>query len=129
MTKYEQLLDEYDSDCRVHEESMLSDGLYCDGYAWINKNLTENEKLCILAEELGHHFTSYGNILNLNEIENAKQEHKARVWAYDKLIKFEDIIASLNKGYTEIYDLAEYLGVSEQFLRDYFKHIGFLETF
>ena len=126
MTKYEQLLDEYESDCKVNEESMPIDGLYCDGYAWINKGLTDSEKLCILAEELGHHFTSYGNILNLNEIENAKQEHKARVWAYNKLIKLEDVIEGIKKGYTEIYDLAEYLGVSELFLKEYFEHIGVL---
>ena len=38
-------------------------GLYCDGTVAIRKDIeTQAEKSCILAEELGHHYTTTGNI-------------------------------------------------------------------
>ena len=44
----------------------------------IKSDLTENEKTCILAEELGHYYTSSGNILDQSNINNRKQEKVAR---------------------------------------------------
>lgn len=40
-------------------------GLYCDGTIAISTDMkTDAEKACALAEELGHHYTTYGNILD-----------------------------------------------------------------
>ena len=40
-------------------------GLYCDGTIAISTDMkTDAEKACVLAEELGHHYTTYGNILD-----------------------------------------------------------------
>jgi hypothetical protein len=50
-------------------------GLYVDNFIILNAE-TEKEKRCILCEELGHHYTSYGNILDQTKIENIKQEKK-----------------------------------------------------
>lgn len=62
---------------------MKNKGLYADNIIWINKYLpTSVEKACILAEELGHHYTTAGDILDQNDIENCKQELKA----YDSLL-------------------------------------------
>ena len=50
-------------------------GLYIDGNIAIHNSLSETEKACVLAEELGHHYTSSGNILNLNiEFLNVTEE-------------------------------------------------------
>lgn len=93
-------------------------GLYGDNVIWINKNIpTQNEKHCILAEEMGHHCTSYGNILDQKCVNNRKQEKRARNWAYERLVPLHGLVSAFNKGYTlNRYDLADYLGVTENFL-------------
>lgn len=122
MTKYEKLLAEYDDALDISEHEMKSKGLYSDDCIWINKNLSEREKVCILAEEIGHYHTSSGNILDQNDMRNAKQERAARVWAYKKLIPEKDIWRAFEEGYTELYEIAEFLDVDEQFLRESLKH-------
>ena len=68
-------------------------GLYMDGVIALNQKLeTTREKTCILAEELGHHETSFGNILDQTVTANRKQEYKARIWAYKKIISPEDLL-------------------------------------
>lgn len=53
----------------------------------INKNIkTSKERACVLAEELGHYYKTVGNILDQSNTENRKQEQKARLWAYNKMI-------------------------------------------
>ncbi|WEG13960.1 ImmA/IrrE family metallo-endopeptidase [Pullulanibacillus sp. KACC 23026] len=93
-------------------------GLYSDNVIWINKKIKSTiEKACILAEELGHHFTTSGDILNQNSIMNRKQELRARSWAYEKLIPLNKIIQAQKEGIKNRYELAEYLGVTEEFLQ------------
>ena len=49
------------------------DGLYCDGTIAIRKDIeTSVEKACVLAEELGHYYTSHGNIINMNDVKSRK---------------------------------------------------------
>jgi len=92
-------------------------GLYADGVIWINKNIpTKAEKTCILAEELGHYHTTEGDILDQSKIKNRKQELRARTWAYEKLIPLSSIVQAHKQGFQNRYDLAEYLGVTEEFL-------------
>lgn len=92
-------------------------GLYSDNVIWINKNIeTSTEKACVLAEELGHYYTSAGNILDQSQIPNIKQERQARIWAAKKLIPLERFIEAFNYGCTNRYEVAEYLDVTETFL-------------
>ena len=94
-------------------------GLYVDNIITLNSNIdTEAEKKCILAEELGHHFTSCGNIIDQSKLENKKQEKRARAWAYDKLVGVIGLINAYKDGCRNRYEIAEYLNVSEQFLED-----------
>lgn len=98
-------------------ESDRVKGLYCDGVIGINSNLdSSNEEACILAEELGHHYTTYGNILDQSDAGNRKQELLARTWAYDKMIGLSGIISCYEHGCCNRYEMAEYLGVTEEFL-------------
>ncbi len=102
-------------------------GLYSDNIIAINKKLdTASEKICVLAEELGHYHTTVGNILDQSKVENRKQELKARRWAVDKLIRVEQFIDALKAGVRNRHELAEFLEVTEEFIDmaiDHFKGI------
>lgn len=98
-------------------------GLYADNIIAINPILsTDAEKACVLAEELGHYYTSTGNILDQNDINNRKQELLARKWSYEKLIPLEKLVAASFDGCKNIFELSEYLGVTEEFLKSTLKH-------
>lgn len=75
-------------------------------------------KKCVLAEELGHYYTSSGNILNQSYTENRKQELKAREWAYDRQVGLIGIVESFRAGCQTLSEMSEYLEVTEEFLRD-----------
>jgi len=126
MTRYEELLEEY-SDLDVEEkEKMKHEGLYADGCIWISKDVSENRKACILAEEIGHHELTVGDITDQTDIANQKQELKARKWAYRKIIPLRDIFRAMAAGYGTPWEMAEYLDVDEMFLRECLKIYGFM---
>mgnify|MGYP000314780723 CR=1 FL=1 len=79
---------------------------------------TQVEKACVLAEELGHHYTTSGNILDQSKVENRKQEFRARMWAYNRQIGLIGIVNAWKHGCRSQYEAAEFLGVTEEFLRD-----------
>lgn len=107
-------------------------GLYIDGNIAIEKKMTTTEKACVLAEELGHHFTSTGNILDLSDVRNRKQELRARLWAYQKAFDLNDLISAYKHGCRNRYEIAEYLDITESFLDDaieaYKRKYGFCTT-
>lgn len=118
---YEKLLDE------AHSEGLIVKEKYIPGYggriyknriAIHNEIETSAEKSCILAEELGHHYTTVGNILDQFSVSNRKQELRARMWAYNKLIGLMGIIKSYEHGCQSYHEMAEYLDVTEEFLKD-----------
>lgn len=123
---YESLLDE------IHKEGIdiiqinfkgKSKGLYGDNTIAIDKKIdTSAEKKCILAEELGHHYTSYGNILDQSNINNIKQEKRARNWAYEKLVGIISLVNAFERGIRNKYELAEYLNITEDFLNEVINH-------
>ena len=91
MNSYEELLNEAAaSDITVIENADFksqSHGLIYGDIIGLNKNIqTDTERSCILAEELGHYYTSTGDIIDQTNVQNRKQEHRARMWAYDKLL-------------------------------------------
>lgn len=85
----------------------------------IRKDIETNiEKACVLAEELGHHYTSVGNIIDLTDIQNRKQERRARLWAYNQQIGLSGLVQAFEHGCTSRFEVAEYLEVTEDFLTD-----------
>jgi len=109
----------------VCEKSMSrkNKGLYGDQVIWINKDIsTYQEKACILSEELGHYFTSSGNILDQSQLSNRKQEYRARSWGYEQLIPLHKLIEAWHKGIEGRHAIAEYLEVTEDFLQDTIQH-------
>lgn len=117
---YEELLNEAASQGLIVKEKPL------DGYGGrifknriaINQNLAGNEKIAVLAEELGHHYTSVGDILDQTDIRNRKQERKARSWGYQKLIQPRDIVIACLSGCHTAYDLSEYLDLPQQYVEE-----------
>lgn len=123
MTRYEDLASGEDAkDITIYDRKFNSQrikGLYCDGSVAINCNIdTDTEKACVLAEEIGHHVTSSGIILDQTDEENRKQERAARLWAYNRMIGLNGIISSYKSGCRSMYEIAEYLDVTEDFLSD-----------
>jgi len=113
MSLYEKLLDEAARTNLIYETPLPETikGLYSDNVIAINKNIsTSTEKTCILAEELGHFHTSYGNILDQSQITNRKQEIIARRWAYQKLVPLEAFVLAYKKRVSGIGEFAEMLG-------------------
>jgi len=115
---YEELLIEADKNGLITKEKNLkaNDGRIKGNLIAIKKNMSELKKACVLAEELGHYYTSTGNIMDLIDTKNRKQEYRARIWAYDKQIGLQGIVKSFNARCISINDMAEYLNVTEDFL-------------
>lgn len=126
---YEDLLDEALVDGLVVKEKPLVayDGLISGDRIAIRKDMTTAKKACVLAEELGHYYTTVGNILDQSNLENQKQEFKARVWAYEKILSIEKILDAAAQGYTAPHDIAEFLDVDEEFLKEYLAWQGILD--
>ena len=122
MNKFEKLEDvAYQDDVDVLNyrfESNNIKGLYCDGVIAIREDMTIPEKTCALAEELGHHETSVGNILDMTSAANRKQERQARLWAYNKQIGLIGLVRAFEHGCQNRFEIAEYLEVTEEFLEE-----------
>ena len=118
---YEELLKEADSMGLIVKEKPLqgTDGRILNRRIAIRKDIpTQTEKSCVLAEELGHHYTSSGDILNQNIVTNRKQEFRARVYGYNLLIGLRGIIQAYEAGCRNLYEMAEYLEVTEEYLKE-----------
>lgn len=124
MTGYEELLTNADKEnIIVTDQFDLSGtrlkGLYCDGTIALNRGMCiESEKTCVLAEELGHHYTTVGDIMDQTNTANRKQERRARIWAYHKLLSLNDLINSYKCGCRNKFEIAEHLNITEEFLID-----------
>lgn len=117
---YEELLIIADENNLITKEKPLpiSDGRIKGNRIAIRRNMSTVQKACVLAEELGHSRTGYGDILEQNSVSDVKQEQRARLWAYNKLIGLQGIIAAYKHGCTSLHDTAEFLEVTEKFLND-----------
>lgn len=70
-----------------------------------------------LAHELGHCIT--GSFYNQYSDYDCRQHHENRAdkWAIKNLIPVEELDDAVAGGYTEIWELAEHFGVTEEFIR------------
>lgn len=120
MITYEQLLMEADENSLITKEKELpiSKGRIKGNRIAIRKGLTEREKRCIMAEELGHYYTGTGNILDQSSTENKKQELHGRAYAYNKLVGLMGIIKAHKNHCQSLYETAKHLEVPEDFLNE-----------
>lgn len=117
---YNALLDEANAEGLSIKERPFKtyDGRIKGNNIYLRENMNTTEKACVLAEELGHHYTSVGCILDQTDLANRKQERQARLWGYNKLIGLMGIVRAFNAGCQNKYEIANYLDVTEEYLEE-----------
>ena len=118
---YEQLLTAADQEGLLVKEQPLTghDGLIRGSRIAIRKDIeAQAEKSCVLAEEIGHYRTSSGNILDQNKAESRKQEYRARLYGYNLKIGLAGLIRAYEAGCGNLYEMAEYLDATEEYLKE-----------
>lgn len=98
--------------------------------------------LSILAEELGHHFTTQGNLLNdsnsySDNLNKNKKESLAKKWAANFLISDDEFVQALLNCINNKYDMCEHFNTTyeilekkiESILRDEKKYLEIKENF
>ena len=118
---YEQLLTTADQNGLLVKKKKLAkhDGLLKGKRIAIRKDIeTQAEKSCVLAEELGHHYTSSGDILDQDNIMKQKQEYRARLYGYNLKIGLTGLIRAYEAGCRNLYEMAEFLDTTEEYLKE-----------
>lgn len=118
---YEQLLTVADQEeLLVKEHSLINhDGLISGRRIAIRRSIeTQAGKSCVLAEEIGHHCTSSGDILDQTDIMNRKQEYRARFYGYNLKIGLSGLIRVYEAGCRNLFEMAEFLDCTEEYLRE-----------
>ncbi|HBJ1648229.1 TPA: ImmA/IrrE family metallo-endopeptidase [Clostridium botulinum] len=112
----------------INLTSTMSDGIYIKiphfpPTIGINKSIVNNTSkyISVLSEELGHHFTTLGNLTKeslsySHKLIKNKKELKARLWAANFLITDNDFVHALNNCIISIHEMAEYFNVSEEII-------------
>ena len=120
---YDELLIEADNENLIVREKPLqsANGRIYGNRIAIRKGISNAEKTCVLAEEIGHYKTTVGNILDQSNTNNRKQEISARKWAVDKLLHIEDLFRAANACCGTLHEVAEFLAVTEEFLLEALK--------
>lgn len=87
------------------------DDLKCIG---LNKSLTNTDRKCTLAEELGHYYCNATYPLSCkDETLIDKAEYRAKKWAVKTLISPSDLKKAKLLGLKYKWELAEFFGVTE----------------
>lgn len=124
MSRYEQLLAENEH-IKIKDTHSLPDGysgFYKDGIILIDKDLSETRKAEVLYEELAHHKLTYGNILDQSKDINRKFENYARRYGYEAALPLRIIVEAHHYGVSNLYELAEYVQLSEEHVLEILKH-------
>lgn len=119
MNDAEKLMSEYPELTFKFERSMpeKQKGLIYDDIVYLNPNQSLQDLTETVAEEISHYLTSSGNIIDQSDIQNRKQEQKARDIASFMLVSPASLIECYENGCTQVWECAEQIGVSEELLR------------
>lgn len=97
--------------------SYQDEGFHC--YIGIDKSRmeTEAQQKVHLAHELGHCMT--GSFYNIHSPRDIREKHEIRAdkWAIHRLIPAKELDEAVAMGCTDLWSLAEYFGVTEDFMR------------
>ena len=86
------------------------------------ESVTEEKEL--LAEELGHYYCNAFYNSNSDFSTISKKEYRANKWKCTVLVSVNDFIDAFKKGLKNVYEIAEYLNLSEDtviFAYNYYK--------
>jgi Zn-dependent peptidase ImmA (M78 family) len=93
---------------------------------WLDKTLIKNTRLlrCVMAEELGHHFTlDRGDCLcsiyfnYRDRLAVSRAEYRALRWAAKYLMPIDKLNQVIKSGMTRTWELAEHFDVTETIVR------------
>ena len=104
--------------CKLHESPSFSVEENGRCYIAMSTELRGREEKTILAHELGH--CEYGGFYNYHSPHSirSKVEQKANRWAYIHVLPLPEISRAISEGNQSIWELAEYFGVTEQFMAE-----------
>lgn len=94
---------------------LLEDGTCVIGID--RRNMTEAQERTQLSHEIGHCET--GSFYSRHTKVDTRQRHENRAdkWAVRKLITEQALDEAVAEGHTELWDLAEHFGVTEELMR------------
>lgn len=80
-------------------------------------NFTEAEERTHLAHELGHCIT--GSFYSRYTAVDSRQRHENRAdkWSVRRLVPKSDLDEAIAAGYTELWELADFFGVTEDLIK------------
>ena len=88
-------------------------------YIGIDKSVIDGDALerVHMGHELGHCTT--GSFYSIHTAVDSRQRHENRAdkWAINNLVPIQELDEAVAKGCTEIWELAERFGVTEQFIK------------
>lgn len=139
MTKFEQLLDIAEKENIIIKfvdeiPEVFAEALYISKFGIrmiLMANILKSNTIRmteVLAEELGHHFTSMGDNIEpknyFDKVNIDKCEAKALRWACNFLVPKDELIDELRKRPTSIDELADGLSVSRDILMQSFYYLS-----
>lgn len=94
-----------------------------DGYITLNAKYNHYILNGVLAEEFGHHETTYGNIINYYgkeyNVESARQELRARRYGHKLIMPLGKFIDCYENGYWgNVYDICLHLEIDRTYLKE-----------
>ena len=81
-------------------------------------NRCERQELEHLSHEMGHIETGTLHRPGADELEILRSEYRCAAWVVKYLVPIDELLEAAEHGYTEIWELAEYFGVSEECILD-----------
>lgn len=88
-------------------------GIFRDG----DRLRTTAQQLSATLHEAGHYATGTTHALTSPWDLKAKHEVKADKWAVKRALSADELDAAVADGHTQLWDLAEHFGVTEDFMR------------
>lgn len=119
MSEYENLLEiGYKEGLDIREKPLKSNSkaLCKNRKIAINTKLlvTTTQRRCFLNEEIWHNRVTVGNITDLRDIRNLKQECFARGKSFQELVSPDKIVKALLDYCTDLRDICDYLNITEE---------------
>lgn len=119
MDRFDEIMSDY-PDMTLKFERMPNGlkGIAIGNQITINDEISQQEQLQWLYEELGHVETSIGDISNYSSLDNMKQEQQARSWGIKHLLPIDSINKYKAKEIDSDFEVADELGVQVSYLHE-----------
>lgn len=124
LSNYEEMLIKYDH-IKIKETNVLPDemgGFNLNNVILLNRKNKYKERVEILAEEVAHYKITYGDIRDQTKMINRKFELKARRLGCELVITLDGIIEAFHYGVHNLYGLADFFEVTEQYVLNAINH-------